>query len=46
MRSVYITGTDTGIGKTVVSTTLLHALRGHGLAAVGMNCLLYTSRCV
>ena len=37
MRSVYITGTDTGIGKTVVSTTLLHALRGHGLAAVGMK---------
>lgn len=27
MRSVYITGTDTGIGKTVVSTTLLHADR-------------------
>ena len=37
MRSVYITGTDTGIGKTVVSTTLLHALRAHGLLAVGMK---------
>ena len=37
MRSIYITGTDTGIGKTVVSTTLLHALHGHGLPAVGMK---------
>jgi len=40
MRSIpafYVTGTDTGIGKTVVSTTLLHGLRGHGLRAVGMK---------
>ena len=37
MRSVYVTGTDTGIGKTVVSTALLHALRARGLRAVGMK---------
>ena len=34
---VYITGTDTGIGKTFVSCALLHALRGEGLRAVGMK---------
>lgn len=33
----YVTGTDTGIGKTLVSTALLHALRAHGLRAVGMK---------
>lgn len=37
MRSVFVTGTDTGIGKTVVSTALLHALRSQGLRAVGMK---------
>src|SRR6476619_3247461 len=35
--SVYITGTDTGIGKTRVSTAWLHVLRARGLAAVGMK---------
>ncbi|RZA21828.1 MAG: dethiobiotin synthase [Lysobacteraceae bacterium] len=34
---LYITGTDTGIGKTLGSCALLHALRGHGLRAVGMK---------
>ncbi|HVJ39026.1 MAG TPA: dethiobiotin synthase [Stenotrophomonas sp.] len=33
----YVTGTDTGIGKTVASSSLLHALRGRGLRAVGMK---------
>lgn len=33
----YVTGTDTGIGKTVASTALLHALRARGLRAVGMK---------
>jgi len=37
MFSIYVTGTDTGIGKTLASTALLHALRGHGLRAVGMK---------
>jgi len=34
---VYVTGTDTGIGKTFASCALLHALRGQGLRAVGMK---------
>ena len=34
---VFITGTDTGIGKTYASVALLHALRGAGLRAVGMK---------
>ena len=37
MRSFYLTGTDTGIGKTVASTALLHALRAGGLRATGMK---------
>ena len=37
MRGFYVTGTDTGVGKTVVSAALLHALRARGLAAVGMK---------
>jgi len=37
MSGYYITGTDTGIGKTVASTALLHALRARGLRAVGMK---------
>jgi dethiobiotin synthetase len=35
--SIYVTGTDTGIGKTVASSALLHALRLRGLRAVGMK---------
>jgi dethiobiotin synthetase len=37
MFSLYVTGTDTGIGKTLTSCALLHALRGHGARAVGMK---------
>lgn len=33
----YITGTDTGIGKTVASVALVHALRARGLRAAGMK---------
>lgn len=33
----YVTGTDTGIGKSVTSAALLHALRARGLRAVGMK---------
>lgn len=36
-RSLLVTGTDTGIGKTHSSVALLHALRGAGLRAVGMK---------
>lgn len=35
--SVYVTGTDTGAGKTLASCALLHALRARGLRAVGMK---------
>lgn len=37
MFSIYVTGTDTGIGKTLTSCALLHALRRHGLRALGMK---------
>ncbi|XTQ93680.1 dethiobiotin synthase [Xanthomonas sacchari] len=33
----YVTGTDTGIGKTIASTALLHALRARDQRAVGMK---------
>ncbi|MGH8085376.1 MAG: dethiobiotin synthase [Lysobacter sp.] len=33
----YVTGTDTGVGKSVASAALLHALRAWGLSAVGMK---------
>ncbi|HEV2607331.1 MAG TPA: ATP-dependent dethiobiotin synthetase BioD, partial [Xanthomonadaceae bacterium] len=36
-RGIYITGTDTGIGKTTVSCALLRALRVRGMRAVGMK---------
>jgi dethiobiotin synthetase len=36
-RGIYITGTDTGIGKTTVSCALIHALRARGLRTVGMK---------
>lgn len=36
-RGFFITGTDTGVGKTRVATALLHALSARGLRAVGMK---------
>lgn len=36
-RSVFITGTDTGIGKTRASVALLRALAAAGVRAVGMK---------
>jgi dethiobiotin synthetase len=33
----YVTGTDTGIGKTLASSALLYALRDLGMRAVGMK---------
>ena len=36
-RAVFVTGTDTGIGKTRASVALLHAFRASGLRAVGMK---------
>ncbi|MEW6703829.1 MAG: dethiobiotin synthase [Pseudomonadota bacterium] len=37
MRGWFVTGTDTGVGKTRASVALLHALRRQGVAAVGMK---------
>lgn len=34
---LYVTGTDTGVGKSLVSAALLHVLRAHGRRAVGMK---------
>jgi len=36
-RDFFVTGTDTGVGKTLVSAALLRALRGQGLAVAGMK---------
>nr|WP_246149932.1 dethiobiotin synthase [Arenimonas fontis] len=36
-RGCFVTGTDTGVGKSVVSAALLHALRRDGRPAVGMK---------
>jgi dethiobiotin synthetase len=35
--SLFVTGTDTGVGKTLVSAALLHALAGRHLRVVGMK---------
>ncbi|MDO5505161.1 MAG: dethiobiotin synthase [Pseudoxanthomonas suwonensis] len=37
MHSLYVTGTDTGVGKTHASVALLHALRARGLRVAGMK---------
>ncbi len=37
VRGIYVTGTDTGVGKTVASCALLHALRARGLRTAGMK---------
>lgn len=44
MTSIYVTGTDTGVGKSLVAAALLHALRARGLRALGMKPL--ASGCV
>jgi dethiobiotin synthetase len=36
-RGIFVTGTDTGVGKTLVATGLLRVLRSHGLRAVGLK---------
>ncbi len=33
----FVTGTDTGVGKTVVTTALMHALGARGLRVLGMK---------
>ncbi|HEX7915785.1 dethiobiotin synthase [Rudaea sp.] len=36
-RGVYVTGTDTGAGKSLAAATLLAALNAHGVRSVGMK---------
>ena len=36
-RKLYITGTDTGIGKTYISVNLLHAFNQAGLSTIGLK---------
>ncbi|MEQ1512855.1 MAG: dethiobiotin synthase [Lysobacteraceae bacterium] len=36
-RGMYVTGTDTGVGKTVASVALIQRLRAAGLRVVGMK---------
>ena len=37
MRGLFVTGTDTGVGKTVVAVTLLQSLAAAGIRCVGMK---------
>ena len=37
MPHYFITGTDTGVGKTFVACALLHTLKAQGIAAIGMK---------
>ena len=37
MPHYFITGTDTGVGKTFVTCALLHRLKAQGMAAIGMK---------
>jgi len=35
--AVFVTGTDTGVGKSIVAASLLRALQAQGLRALGMK---------
>jgi dethiobiotin synthetase len=37
IRGFFITGTDTGVGKTVITVALIKAIRLLGLSACGMK---------
>ena len=37
LNGLFVTGTDTGVGKTLASCALLHALRARGLRSLGMK---------
>ena len=37
MPHYFITGTDTGVGKTFVTCALLHTLKAQSIAAIGMK---------
>ena len=37
MRDLLVTGTDTGVGKTVIAAALVTALRARGVRALGFK---------
>ena len=37
MNGIFVTGTDTGVGKTLIACALLHAFATRGLRSVGMK---------
>ena len=37
MKGLFVTGTDTGVGKTRVAVALIHALRAQGLRVAAMK---------
>ena len=37
IRSCFVTGTDVGVGKTLIASALVHLLRIHGIHTVGMK---------
>ena len=37
MRTIFVSGTDTGVGKTVLAASLVHYLRSKGERALGMK---------
>lgn len=36
-QTIFIAGTDTGVGKTTVSVALLKILEAKGISAIGIN---------
>jgi len=44
MKSVFITGTDTGVGKTWIACSLMRAFSGQGVKVVGMKPLASGAR--
>ena len=36
-RGIFVTGTDTGVGKTLAACALIHALKRRGIAAMPMK---------
>jgi dethiobiotin synthetase len=46
MKGCFVTGTDTGVGKTLCAAALLHALRAHHRRVVGMKPVAAGAVCI
>lgn len=46
MTGIFVTGTDTGVGKTLVSAALLHALARHHTRVIGMKPVAAGTDCI